>query len=244
MTFRTLRAMALPALAAAGIAFASTDASAAEPTNTGKRFRFHGELDVLSFSHSNPDGDGENRNTLGFGLGRTTGVDAQLDVPSWSLGFGYVFLDGNAIVGGRFVFNLETTGDEADEAGEFVSTRETVVSGQLIPYFRYLFLPGKRVRPFLEGRFGLGGSSEATRFETNPETRRSTSTIYPIVGIGGGAHIFLVDAFSIDAGLTFDYGAPHERARVDDGDTRMEEDYEKVGDFINLAAQAGFSVWF
>lgn len=244
MISRTLRALALPALAAAGVAFASTGASAAEPTNTGKRFRFHGELDVLSFSHFNPDGGGENRNNLGFGFGRTTGVDAQLLVPSWSLGFGYVFLDGNAIVGGRFVFNLETEGDEADEAGEFVSTRETVVSGQLVPYFRYLFLPGKRVRPFIEGRFGFGGSSVATRRETNPETRGSVSTIYPIVGIGGGAHIFLVDAFSIDAGLTFDYAAPHAKGRFDDGDTTTDTDYEKVGDFINLAAQAGFSVWF
>lgn len=244
MTSRTLRALALPALAAVGLAFASTDASAAEPTNTDKRFRFHGELDVLSFSHFNPDGDGENRNQLGFGFGRTTGLDAQLAVPSWSLGFGYVFLGGNAIVGGRFVFNLETEGDEADEMGELVSSRTTVVSGQLVPYFRYLFLPGKRVRPFAEGRFGFGGSAGGTRLETNPETRSSISTIYPIVGVGGGAHIFLIDAFSIDVGLTFDYAAPHTKTSFESGDTTTEEDYDKDGDFINLAAQAGFSVWF
>ena len=244
MLSRTLRALALPALAAVGVAFASTDASAATPTNTGKRFRFHGELDVLSFSHFNPDGGGDNFNTVGFGFGRTTGVDALLFPPSWSLGFGYVFPGGSAIVGGRFAFNFETTGDEEDDMGQAFSSRTTAVGGQLVPYFRYLFLPGKRVRPFLEGRFGFGGSSGSTRIETDPEIQTSFSEIHPIVGIGGGAHIFLIDAFSLDLALTFDYAAPHTKSRSEAGGITMEEDYDKAGDFINLAAQAGFSVWF
>lgn len=245
MISRTLRALALPALVAAGVAFASTDAAAAEPSNTGKRFRFHGELDVLSFSHFNPDGDGENTNILGFGFGRPTGIDRLYAPPVWSLGFGYIFLDGNAIVGGRFAFNLDTTGDEDDDpTGGTASSRTTAVSGQLVPYFRYLFLPGKRARPFIEGRFGFGGSAGATTLETDPEARSSFSEIHPIVGIGGGAHIFLLDAFSIDLGITFDYAAPHSKSRTEVGDITMEDDYDKDGDFINLAAQAGFSVWF
>ena len=113
---RLLRHWGLPALTLAGLVLASTDASAAGPSNAGKRFRFHGELDVLSFSHFNPDGDGDNTNTIGFGFGKTTGVDAFLAVPSWSLGFGYVFLDGRAVAGGKFVFDLASSGDEADEA--------------------------------------------------------------------------------------------------------------------------------
>ncbi|MGH1348182.1 MAG: hypothetical protein ACRBN8_41895 [Nannocystales bacterium] len=241
----TLRALALPALAAAAVAFASSGASAAEPTNTGKRFRFHGELDVLSFSHFNPDGDGENTNRLGFGFGRPTGADRLLVPPVWSLGFGYVFLGGNAIVGGRFAFNLDTEGDEDDGGpGGPVPSRTTAVSGQLVPYFRYLFLPGKRARPFIEGRFGFGGSAGSTRIETDPEQLYSFSEIHPIVGVGGGAHIFLIDAFSIDLALTFDYAAPHTKGRSEVGDVIIEEDYSKDGDFINLAAQAGFSVWF
>jgi len=245
MISRTLRALALPALAAAGVAFASTGASAAEPSNTGKRFRFHGELDVLSFSHFNPDGDGDNTNTLGFGLGRTTGVDSLIRPPIWSLGFGYVLLNGNAVVGGRFAFNLSTTGDEnEDVVGNTTPSRTTAVGGELVPYFRYLFLPGKRARPFVEGRFGFGGSASSTRVETDPEEVTSFSEIHPIVGIGGGAHIFLIDAFSIDLALTFDYAAPHTKSRTEIGDITMEEDYSKAGDFINLAAQAGFSVWF
>ncbi len=199
---------------------------------------------MLSFSHFNPDGGGENTNILGLGFGRTTGIDGLLSPPSWSLGFGYVFLDGNAIVGGKFAFNLETTGDEADEMGEPFPARRTAVGGQLVPYFRYLFMPGSRARPFLEGRFGFGGSSGSTTIESNPEFRTSFSEIHPIVGISGGAHIFLIDAFSIDLALSFDYAAPHAKSRTEIGDTRTESDYEKAGDFINLAAQAGFSVWF
>lgn len=223
---------------------ASAEASAATPTNTGKRFRFHGELDFLSFSHFNPDGDGSNSNTIGFGFGKTTGADSLLAVPSWSLGFGYVFLDGRAVAGGRFVFDLTSTSTESDEFGQSVDWRRTSVSGQLVPYFRYLFLPGKRVRPFVEGRFGFGGSATTDTFDTNPESRDRTNSIYPIVGFGGGAHIFIVDAFSVDLAATFDYAAPHTKYRTKVGDMTTEEDYEKSGDVINLAAQVGFSVWF
>ena len=244
MRTRALRRWGLSALAALGVALASSDAAAAEPSNTGKRFRFHGELDVLSFSHFNPDGNGTNANTLGFGFGKTTGVDSLLFVPSWSLGFGYVFLDGNAIVGGRFVFDLTSqTFEDDDEFGDTEDYRQTIVSGQLVPYFRYLFRPGTKIRPFLEGRFGFGGSATASESDSGANSSNS-STIYPIVGAGGGAHFFIVDAFSVDAGLTFDYAAPHVKSRVESGDVVVETDYEKTGDFINIAAQAGFSVWF
>jgi hypothetical protein len=221
---------------------ASTDASAAEPTNTGKRFRFHGELDLLSFTHFNPDGDGDNFNTIGFGFGKTTGIDSYLFVPSWALGFGYVILDERAVVGGRFVFDLTSTSDDDDDG--FDDARATVVSGQLVPYFRYIFMPGKRARPFLEGRFGLGGSAVSTT-DNDSNDRDSLSVIYPIVGFGGGAHIFIVDAFSLDLAATFDYAAPHAKTRNETaGVTVEDDDYDKVGDFINVAAQVGFSVWF
>ena len=172
------------------------------------------------------------------------GVDSLLFVPSWSLGFGYVFLDGNAIVGGRFVFDLTSqTFEDDDEFGDTEDYRQTIVSGQLVPYFRYLFRPGTKIRPFLEGRFGFGGSATASESDSGANSANS-STIYPIVGAGGGAHFFIVDAFSVDAGLTFDYAAPHVKSRVESGDVVVETDYEKTGDFINIAAQAGFSVWF
>ncbi len=76
--------------------------------------------------------------------------------------------------------------------------------------------------PSLGRCFRFGGNAAATRLETNPETRASAGTIYPIVGIGGGAHIFLIDAFSIDVGLTFDYAAPHSKSRLENGDTTVE----------------------
>ena len=257
--------IAIPTLAVAATLLTGTDASAAEssddapyrgsvsteapnrvdaPDNAGSRFRFHGELDALSFSHFNPSGDGSSRNSFGFGLGRTTGTDMLIAPPSWALGFGYVLSGGNAIVGGRFAFNLETSDDETDEMGEAFSSRTTVVGGQFVPYFRYLFRPGERVRPFLEARIGFGGSSSTARVDTDPELRASIMEIHPTAGIGGGAHIFLINAFSVDLGVTADYAAPYMKSRLENGDTETESDYDKRGDFFNLAAQVGFSVWF
>ncbi len=244
---RLLRSWGLPCLALPGLLLVSAEASAAEPSNTGKRFRFHGELDVLSFSHFNPDGDGDNTNALGFGFGKTTGVDSLLAVPSWSLGFGYVFLDGRAVAGGRFVFDLTSAADDDegdfDDFDDFDDARTTIVSGQLIPYFRYIFMPGKRARPFLEGRFGFGGSAVSTT-SNDSDDRDTSNLIYPVVGVGGGAHFFIVDAFSVDLAATFDYAAPHAKSRRELGDISTEDDYDKVGDFINIAAQVGFSAWF
>ncbi|MEM6293372.1 MAG: outer membrane beta-barrel protein [Myxococcota bacterium] len=240
---RSLCTWGFAGLAAGLVALAAPEASAAKPTNGGKRFRFHGETEPLSFTHFNPDGDGDNFNTFGFGFGRTTAIDARIAPSTWSLGFGYVFLGGNAIIGARFAFQVETT--KADDAGDMMDndTRATAIGGQLIPYFRYLFLPGKTVRPYVEGRFGVTGTTVTARDEDDTESTTS-NTVGPVVGAGGGAHIFITDAFSVDAGLTFDYAAPHSRSEVTVEDTTTENDYEKDGDLLNIAAQVGFSVWF
>lgn len=243
-TKRLLQTWGLPCFLLAGLAFASVDASAAEPTGASKRFRFHGDVDVLSFTHFNPDGDGRNVNTIGFGFGRVNGVDATIAIPTWSLGFGYVFLGGNAVVGAKFAFNLSSTGDEDDDGMGPVDSRVTIVGGQLIPYFRYIFLPGKRARPYMEGRFGVGGTTFSSVVETDPEQRFTSNTVYPAVGLGGGAHIFIIDAFSVDVGVNFDYLAPHTKSKTEFGGMTMEEDYGKDGDLINLAANVGFSAWF
>ena len=79
----------------------------------------------------------------------------------------------------------------------------------------------------------------------NVDRRESESVIYPAVGLSAGGHIWIVDAFSIDLAVAFDYTAPHREFHNElNGMTTAESDYEKDGDLINLAAQAGFSVWF
>ncbi len=243
-TKRLLQTIGLPCLLLAGLALASADASAAAPSNQSKRFRFHGDLDVLSFTHFNPDGNGRNDNTIGFGIGRVNGVDATIALPTWSLGLGYVFLDGNAVVGAKVAFNLSSRGGEEDPGTGPAESRDTTVGGQLIPYFRYIFMQGSRARPYLEGRFGFGGSTFSSVIESDPESRTTTNVIYPAVGLGGGAHIFIVDAFSVDLGLNFDYLAPHSKTREEIGNMTTDEDFSKNGDLINLAANVGFSAWF
>lgn len=232
-------------LLAGAMSLVAVEANAAEPSNTGKRFRFHGETDLFGVTHFNPDGNGDNTNTVGFGFGRLTGIDASLAPPMWALGLGYIILDGNAIVGGRFSFAVNTTRDEDQQNndGPRDDTRVTVVGGQFVPYFRYLFRPGRRVRPFLEGRFGLLGVTTSVRNDDD-SSESTTNAVGPIVGISGGAHFFIVDAFSVDVGGAFDYVAPHSRTERRDGDVREENDYSKNGDAINFGIVAGFSAWF
>ncbi len=231
-------------LGAAAISLVSDTAAAAEPTGgAGKRFRFHGETDFMGFTHVNPDGDGDNFNNFGFGFGRSTGVDTGVGRPIWSLGFGYVFLESRAVVGAKFAFVVDTGGTDDEGDGDDTDPRTTSVGGLFVPYFRYIFMPGKRIRPFLEGRFGLGGITISNGNDQNDD-RDTTNVVYPVVGLGGGAHFFIIDAFSVDAGLTLDYWAPHERFRSESGDETVEDDYEKEADVLNLGVQAGLSVWF
>lgn len=243
---RSRHLLVLPALAAGLFVFVAADtASAALPPAVAgakdKRFRFHGETDFLGWTHFNPDGSGDSTNTVGFGFGRRTGVDRAF--PFWSLGFGYVFLQDRAVVGARFAFTFDSSKD--DDTEDFDEDAVvTSVSGLFVPYFRWMFLPGKRIRPFAEFRFGLGGTSTSVRGEDSDD-KATRSTIGPFVGAAGGASFFLIDAFSIDAGVTFDYWAPHDRTRFDpDPIDRSDDSYSKSGDAFNLAIQAGFSVWF
>jgi hypothetical protein len=215
-----------------GLALASTTASAApNPTLLDKKVRIHAGTDFFSFSHFNPDGGGEGINQLGFGIGRSTGLDrglSFLNAGVVSLGAGAVILQGRAVVGGQIAFTVDGI-DVGNDGG-------TLIVGRFTPYFNWMFGPFGRVRPWIGLRVGLGGSA----LHDEDAVAR---TIYPIVGLQGGAHIFLVDAVSLDLGLTFDYAAPHGRFECDCVDN--ESDYTKLGDWFNLAMPyAGLSAWF
>jgi hypothetical protein len=237
----------LARLTLAGAAALSTTLLAlpadAAPSRGNKRFRFHGETDLLNFAHINPDAPGDdNTNLGGFGIGRPTFHDAGAFPgrrPMWGVGFGYVFAKDRAVVGGRLSFIIE--GQSNDEDG---NNQSTVFTGQLAPYFRWIFLPGSRFRPFVEGHVGVGGTTFVTEDDTL-DTRITTNVVYPIVGFGGGLHIFPTDFFSVDLGIMFDYFAPHVRTETETPAGSTVDGYDKVADVINLAiVQLGFSVWF
>jgi hypothetical protein len=240
----------VPAALGAALFAASTDASAAPVAGAdGKRFRLHGEFDVLSFYHYNPDGPGPNYNGGGFGIGRTNLIDAGGAVggailhprPVWSLGFGFLFADYRALLGFKVAFAVDGFGD--DDHNDASDPAVTLVSGQLVPYFRWMFLPGKRFRPFIDVHVGFGGGAFVTD-NSFTDAHSTTSQIWPNVGTGGGVHIFVIDAFSVDLGLMFDYFAPFSATDIRGPGPDQNEDFQKQGDLLDVSAQAGMSVWF
>lgn len=235
---------------------ASSGGRGSGPSASGKRFRFHVATDVLSLVHFNPDGANNDFNTtrLGFGIGRRTFLDSSSTGGSGvggvgvgggvtSLGFGAIILDGHAVVGGQFAFAVDGL-DVGDEGG-------TLVEGRFVPYFNYMFSPIGRVTPFVGAHFGLGGGAFSQRVD-NPiddddDGRSVLNVIYPVVGAQGGAHIFIVDAISVDVMFNFDYLAPFARLKLEGvpGDDGDDEDFDKVGDVINVAfVSVGLSAWF
>ncbi|RMH00072.1 MAG: hypothetical protein D6705_01185 [Deltaproteobacteria bacterium] len=217
------------------------------------RIRIHADTDFFGWTHVDDEGPGPDDpdvNVVGFGFGRPTLTDSGLCGgacllsvrPIWGLGLGVVLLSGQIVVGTRFSFTVDGIYDDDDNDDDATH----LVAGQFVPYFRWIFLPGKRVRPYVELRFGLGGGTMVQNEPGNvPDTKITTNIVYPTVGAGGGAHIFLVDALSVDVGLNVDYAAPHGRTLVDpDPPGGNDEEYDPIANVVNLGILLGLSVWF
>jgi hypothetical protein len=211
-----------------------------------KKGRIHADSEVLGFSHIDPDGGGSSNatNAIGVGLGRPTLNDAgYYIVPPRSLfglGGAFGFARERAFVGAKVAFLFDTTG-----VGDDDDVHASFVGGQFVPYFQWIFLPGRKIRPWVEARVGMGGGASSFDFNDEMDSyRRTDHLIYPLVGGGGGAHFFVVDAFSIDLGLNVDYLAPHGRTtRDDDVDLGEVENWNHAADVVNLSALLGLSVW-
>jgi hypothetical protein len=228
-------------------------AAAAPAASRAKRFRLHADTEVFGVTHfddrTRPAAGRVDSTLVGFGIGRPTLADSGACVgaglgicvlgvrPLWGLGFGFAFAEQRAVVGARFAFTADGIFNDND-------TRFAVVGGQFIPYFRWIFMPGRTIRPYVEGRFGLGGGNVSFRDDEGDERSRY-GVIYPTLGAGGGMHIFILDAFSLDLGLNLDYLAPHTRSRTRlIGDLTSEQDWEQSANVVNFGVLAGFSVWF
>ena len=237
-----------PTIAFVATALLSTTALAAAPNPTleDKIIRIHAGTDFLSFSHYNPDGgSNDGINFIGFGVGRPTGLDRNAGGPGFggfvglgtvAFGAGAILLNGHIALGGELAFTVDGI-----DVGE--DTSNTLVLGRFTPYFNYMFGPFGRVKPWVGLRVGLGGS--AVHGDTIDILGMPVDgvyrTIYPIVGVNGGAHIFVADSVSVDLGITFDYAAPHSKLECDG----CNDDFDKDGDWINLSfPYAGLSAWF
>jgi len=208
----------------------------------GKRFRLHIDTDFFGFTHVNRDGDSggnddaDRDNNLGFGIGRLTLSDSTLN--SLGIGFGYAFLDSRAIVGARF--SLVVDGSNLGE-----DVKNTNFRSQFSPYFQWMFLPGRWVRPYLEARVGIGGGVDATSStDAGVDGRTVNNTLFPFGGIGGGVHLFPVDYFSVDLGLNLTMAGFYAKSKTEVGDVTDEGDWDNQAFVLNLAAMAGVSTWF
>lgn len=246
-----------------GLAFV-TEAQAA-PKRTvqgaiGARFRFHAATDAFGFQYAVPRGEdldavedpdpeavlgasataeGPALNRIGVGLGRLSLADEGAmqilrPMPGWSVGFGVMFAEFRAVAGARVHVAYESL-DDGD------GPRLGLVSGQFVPYLRWLGRAGERVRPYGELRIGLGGGAIGQRNDAGSGVLR---TLYPTVGLEAGAAIFVVDYFSVDVGLGADYFAPFGRAKAESGGTTIRSDWLRSADVLNAALTVGFSVWF
>ncbi len=202
------------------------------------------DTSFFGFGHWNPDGGpaDDGTNFVGFGVGRAVATQNNIIQPAPLVGLrgGAVILGGNAVVGARLTFSVFAAVPENEDAG-----KTTVFNGELIPFFRYLFMPGNFIRPYVEGHVGLGGglTKNVVDIPVIGQVVTTGHQISPIVGAGGGAIFFLNEHFSVDVGLGFDYMAPHTRVTDDDPDTE-EEGWDKAGDLISLEVLAGISGWF
>jgi hypothetical protein len=247
-----------------GVAAGGGAARNAAPT--GNRFRLHVDGEFFGWSHYNPDGDtmgmGEDDQTnfVGFGIGRGLsympgewahsgagfggggGIGGGMGgSPMMGVGFGVLILDERAVVGARTGMSLGHAAPAND-----MNARGTSFGGELLPYFRFMFLPGT-IRPYVEGHFGFGGSviKVATEDMDGEQYWGRGHVISPIVGAGGGAMLFLNEHFSVDLGLNFDFLAPHTRETYSDNQDVLENtDWEKHGNLIALTLNTGISGWF
>lgn len=251
---RVIRGLAFTAaLAASGLI--STAAQAAPGDTSGKKIRVGVDTEVFGFGHLNPDGGpaDDGVNFVGFGVGRALLQEQAFNVggpfgaatpTNVGVHVGAVLLDGRAVAGARVALSMGGISTEAEDDTHFF-----LFSGELIPYFRWLFMDGP-IRPYAEFHFGFGGGLVQSRF-TDPNVPEENNTlaahvIAPSVGAGGGAMFFVADAVSIDLGLGLDYAAPHTRTTVKTEEPPVLEntDWEKASDNVVLNVALGISGWF
>lgn len=209
----------------------------------GRPWRLHIDTDALGFTHYNRDGDAggnddaDRDNNLGFGVGRLSLVDGNIN--ALGIGFGYGFLDTRAILGVRFSLVVDGSNLGEDAKG-------TDFRANFQPYFQWMFLPDSWVRPYVEARVGIGGGVDSdTVFDgSGVETRTVNNLLLAHGGVGGGVHLFPVDYFSVDLGLNLTMAGVYGKTKTTIDDTTTDGDWDNQAFVFNLAAMVGMSTWF
>lgn len=263
----------LPLLAALSTATGAAPAGAADPESRVKgKLRLHLDTDFFGWTHgrefNDPDADLPPHeiikvNRVGFGFARPLQGDSSSVVASdldsvlysagssmFGLGLGYGVTK-HLIVGARMGLSFDHLSSPNDNDADTKSTFN-YFSTVFTPYLEVLPLTTGRVLPFILFRTGFSAGALGYREHgTSPltgdySTLSRSSTIAPTVGLGGGAHFFITDAFSFDASLMFDYRWYFSKSLSRDSETDVtdETDWRRTWQSFTLGAVVGFSVWF
>lgn len=207
----------------------------------GTRLRVHVDSEALGGAWSRTAGrDGvpsDSSVQFGAGIARPSLLDGGTAVfsrPMFGFGLGYVFAEDRAIVGAKLSVSVDGYAIDSDR-------RTLAVGGRVVPYFQWMFMPHRWIRPYLEARVGMGGSASVADVEGSGRT--TGHIIYPMVGAGTGVHMFPRDWFSVDLGLNVDYAAPFGRTTYKD-DELDDTSWDKAADVVNFGVLLGMSTWF
>lgn len=207
----------------------------------------------------------ERTNIIGFGAARPLGIYSTDQSPGlfltgssqFALGVGYG-VHRHVLIGARLGLSFDRVRDRSD-AGDMNPDDFSVdrfFGAVFTPYIEILPLPEGRILPFILIRTGVAGTAHGTRVRTFTEipglpavetdNLGRTSTISPTVGVGAGAHFFVIPQFSFDLGLNFDYRWVAFRTFQKDnvsGNT-AKTDWSHISQGFSLGVNLGLSVWF
>lgn len=187
------------------------------------------------------EGDKDYFNSIGFGdfsgYGPGTGY-----APGFGFGIGFIPVD-NLTIGAKLgvaggQIQIREFGREGDiifnNEGEYTAN---IFSYRALPFVEYKFNLGT-VQPFIMASIGYRGGIQWN--DDNAELKASNHMF--AYGGGGGAHFFLTDAVSIDAGIEVAGGVGKTVIKLDNGETSRSQKAD-LRDF-NAAAKLGLSGWF
>lgn len=214
-----LKSITAISILASLISFTAWQEARAEETNqkfTAKKFRVHIDTNLLGVVYYKDKSFSSGDTFVQFGFFRNTKEQFLAGFGSSFIAFGF---------SGAVVPNRGFLGARVGLLVDSYVKNSWQLGGMLAPYFRWIFLPGKRFRPYVEGHFGFGGiAGSGSRY------------IAPFVGAGGGVHIWLVDMVSVDLGVNLDYYSTHGRP--------SDRPFEKGGDGFSFDLTTGLSLWF
>lgn len=262
--------LGLSGLAAVAALLIAGSAGAADPVRytAEKKLRLHIDTDLLSWTQrrdwyepdARPSPDPHDRtNAIGFGVARPlmidrTGGDVLFTGTSqFALGVGYG-VHRHVLIGARLGFAFDRVRDrnDIDDMSNPDSFQvQRFFGASFTPYIEILPIPEGRILPYILFRGGFAGAAAGIRSRTEAgpivvDTLSRTSVIAPTIGVGAGAHFFVIPQFSLDLGLNFDYRwilARQVGKDLENGST-TKTDWERNSQAFQLGLNLGLSVWF